>query len=221
MVKEVQVPESEVEYHRFMSDVVLHRIPDAKVYAKSSSLLMKVIYYVFLMWIWQRKFMTNYTTTIGYKVYVADWMVKREAWDVLYGVMRHEFTHMLQKEKHGVWFTWGYLFPQIFALLALGALSAIWVGPWGLMPLIFLLAALPFPAPFRSLWEAEGYTQTILVSYERRGSIDHSLVDRIKKHFTGPDYYFMNPFKSRVDKMFDKIIADIESKKIYGFFLSY
>ncbi len=221
MAQEVQVPESEVEYHRFMSEVVLKRCPDAHVYVKSSSLLMRAIYYVALMWIWQRKFMTNYTTTIGYDVYVADWMVKRGAWDVLYGVMRHEFIHMLQKKRHGAWFTWGYLFPQVLALLSLGALSAIWVGPWGLFPLVFLLALLPFPAPFRSKWEAEGYTQTMLVSYERRGSIDWAQVKRIKRHFTGSDYYFMDPRKRRIDKMFDEIAHDIESKKISGFYLSY
>jgi len=221
MTREVNVPISNTEYHRFMNDVVLRTIPEAKVFIKSSSFLMKAIYYVSFMWIWQRKFMTDYTTTIGYKVYAADWMVDQKAWGTLYGIMRHEFVHMLQKRKWGNLFTLGYLFPQIFALLAFGSISAIWLGPWGLMPLVFILALLPFPSPFRSKWEAEGYTQTILVSYERRGAIDNRMIDRIKKHFTGPDYYFMNPFKGRVDKMFEKIVSDIKSKKIIGFFLSY
>jgi len=78
-----------------------------------------------------------------------------------------------------------YLFPQCLALLSLP------YSNW------WLLALLPWPAPFRALAEARAYRRNL----ERYGQYR---MEAYVKNFTGKKYYFMLPIKGLVKKMLDK-----------------
>lgn len=220
MAREIVLPTGYDKLDDFWTNVVLKRFPDAKLYDKFGSWFMRALYIVSFMWIWQRRFMAGYTTTIKYDVYVAEDIVEQQRWAALYQILRHEFIHMLQREKHGIWFTLGYIFPQILSLLAVPSLLAIWFGPWFLLGLIPLVSLAPFPAHWRAKFEMEGYTQTLLVEYEEHGSIREGMIKRISKHFTSSDYYFMRPSKKVLDE-FNSIVLKILDKNITGFYLGY
>ena len=90
-----------------------------------------------------------------------------------------------------------YSSPQIFALLALFALGAIW-SPWFLLSLVFLLALAPWPAPGRANIELNGYTMSMAVDFWFEGSIGADEVEWIAKQFTSAPYYFMWPFRPSI-----------------------
>lgn len=221
MAKEVTFP---VGYHnldKFMSNVVSLRFPGVKVYDKSSSALMWALYVIGFMWIWNKGFMTRFHTAVGTSVYITRRSIEGKRWNGIYRTMRHEFMHLLQREKHGLKYDLSYLFPQILSVFSLTALFAIWFSNAWLFGLVFLAMLLPWPAPWRAKWEFEGYTQTMLVSYEETGKIPQSRIESIIRNFTGPFYYFMFPFKSYVTKRINDIATKIRSGKIRSFFLDY
>ncbi len=109
-------------------------------------------------------------------------------------------------------FNIGYASPQMWAVLALSALSAIWVGPWGLLGLIPLLCLLPLPSPGRRNAELRGYLMSMAVNYWRYGNVRESTKEWIVSQFTGSGYYFMWPFGkdmlARVDVALDDLKDD-------------
>jgi len=107
-------------------------------------------------------------------------------------------------------FDLGYIVPQIFAMIALGALGAFWYLPmlWCLLALLFLL---PLPSPVRAWAEFRGYTMSMAARYWRRGSIDWAYMRFVERKFTGPDYLFMWPFKGLVRRRLEKERLRIES----------
>lgn len=162
----------------------------------------------FFVRIFNKDFMTRYTTTIHPKVYFPEEKMKdaRAVWKTL----AHEWVHMVHAEATPTWwYSLKYLFPHWLALLALMSLGAIWGGPWWLLNLCWLLCLAPLPAYLRSREEVSAYAMTMAVNYWRYGHVMPSTKERLVTHFTGSNYYFMWPFRKAVVRW-----LNTEEKKI-------
>lgn len=214
MAREIQFPTCNEKLDSFMMNVVWKRDSSVRLYDKQSSALMWTIYYVSFMWIWLPDFFDNSHTTIGKKVYIKRESILLEDWGSIYRAIRHEFIHILQRDKYGFLYDFAYVFPQVLAVFSLFAILSIWFGDQWLYALVFLIFLFPIPAYWRMTFEMEGYTQTLLVEYETYGRISESSVRRIAKNFTGTMYFFMWPFGSWVRRRLEDIVDDIECGKI-------
>lgn len=166
--------------------------------------------------IFNKKFMTNYVTTIGNTIYFPnrEHVDKNEFGAV--AVLAHEIVHVQQSEKYGrIPFSLAYLFPQCLALFALGAVFAVFWLPM-LWCLLFLLFLAPLPAPWRKKFELEGYTMTLFMTNLMMKGFGHtedailtemsSQAVRINRNqFKGSMYWFMWPFGVQ-----DKLVKKIE-----------
>lgn len=161
------------------------RIPEFKLQAKNGSFFMWLIYIVSFMFLWNRRFMTGYITTIGTTVYVPGSVKNFGAAHGDVVVLKHEIQHMLDSLEHGV-VLWSlkYLFPQVLAPLCL--LGLAWWPLW-----FIALALLPWPAPWRVLAEVRGYAVTAYEWKKLGAPDDVEWYNRFKKYFTGWEYYKM------------------------------
>jgi hypothetical protein len=94
----------------------------------------------------------------------------------------HEAKHVEQYEKGGLWFMFAYIF----------LLPAIWT--------------------MRAKYEYEGYYETLVCIYHRRGRIPDYDLEWIASQFTGSAYLFMDPFPKRVMKKLLKMRNKITSE---------
>lgn len=78
-----------------------------KLVPKDKSIFMKVIYICLLMFLWNKRFFTSYTTVIGCKVYMPATFIGS---DIGALILRHEEKHMSDISKYHVWFVFSYLF---------------------------------------------------------------------------------------------------------------
>ena len=176
-----------------MVELIKKRIPGFEIGYKNENFVSKLL--GVLSWPFNRNYMKTYTTTRYPKVFFPSRQFVRDSYRSAWKILAHEYVHLWDRQKRGAWFNIGYATPQMWAVLALSALSAIWVGPWGLLGLIPLLCLLPLPSPGRRDVELRGYTMSMAVNHWRYGDVKDSTKDWIVGHFTGPDYYFMWPFK--------------------------
>jgi len=192
-----------------LENKIKEQVPSFEVRFKDESMFMKILSKILFF---NKNFMTSVTTTIGTKVYWAS----RERYEAKPGAsfrtLAHEFVHIVDFIKRPVRFVLGYLFPQIFALLALFAVLAF-ISPWFLLFLLALLFLAPLPAPFRKTAEMRGYGMSVktlnwlygyLVSTEEAA--------RYVKYFTGPSYYFMWPFKESATKEFSQWVDPLNNE---------
>jgi len=155
---------------------------------KEDSLFMKVLG---LILFFNPKFMTNYTTTIGKTVYfpTKQWLQNNE--DSAAHVLAHELVHIGDSIQATPFvFSYGYLFPQSFALMSLFALFST---NWWLLCILFLA---PLPSPARTHWELRGYAMTDATYFKSLGMF--SDMDWLAGQFTSASYYFMWPFDSDI-----------------------
>jgi hypothetical protein len=104
------------EYDKLIADMK-DEFPKFQVIDKKDSLMMKAIN-IFLKIITfgqMKTFMTHFTTTVGYRMYVSSrWLLADQV-----GVVKHERVHMRQMRRHGkIWHALSYLFlwtPCVFA----------------------------------------------------------------------------------------------------------
>lgn len=159
-----------------------NNIPGFVIIDKARSPLMKVLFYVSGMFLWNRRFMTDFTTTIGARMYTTQPIRGVNG----LALLNHELVHMQDARRltRPVFFA-AYLFPQV---LALGAFGAFWNRWW----LLALLALLPWPAPFRVWAERRGYAATFhtLLVWEAPLRIA-DVLKHMHKVFCGPSYYWM------------------------------
>lgn len=151
-------------------------------------------------------FVLRYTTTIGASCYMKGTRAENLAnpdWDTL----AHEGVHARDDHRKPVRFKLSYLFPQILALLALGAIAGIWWRP-ALWCLVALAAIAPWPAPFRVYWERRGYRMSIVCAVLERGENyvkQPAFLEWMADHFTKADYWFMGGFwpgaRRRIESM--------------------
>jgi hypothetical protein len=191
---------------------------------KRTSKLMRVLYYVSLMFLWQKKFMTGYWTTMWGAIYVPDLHLLGQQRMVAgkprnsyndYATMFHEGTHVedesnlpVPKPLRGPVWTLGYLFPQC---LALGALGAFW-SLWCLLCLGFLA---PWPAPFRVWVEQRGYGASVEAWFRMGYTLPQVGSDHLNKliddKFCGMAYYRMAWNRKRVEKWFARHLEKLEA----------
>lgn len=164
---------------------VRQRVPGFKLRSKQDSRFVKLLYLASFMFIWNRRFMTGYITTIGKTVYVPGSVEDFGSSTGDLVVLKHEMQHMLDSIEEGVvWWSLKYLFPQVLAPLCF--LGLVW---W---PLWFIALALgPWPAPWRVRAEVRGYAVTAYEWARRSGRMYIVGVDRYQKYFTSWAYYRM------------------------------
>jgi len=152
---------------------------------KSDSTLMKFIdLFLKIITLGQMKyFMTDFITTIGTTVYTPS------NWDICsagskMAIIRHERIHMRQAAK------WGKI---IFSLL-------------------YIFCPLPGGLSFfRKKFEQEAYEESLrsYLEYYGPSAFTPGLREQIIKHFTTSEYFWMWPWRSSIEKWYDKIISDL------------
>ena len=173
--------------------------PNFELINKQESTLMRCLSKLLFF---NKKFMTNFVTVIGNKVYVPTLPWNE---DNPYGaceVLSHEFVHMRDGQALGVLFKFLYLCPQILALLSV---FAVW-NPWWLLCLVFLL---PIPAPFRAYFEFRAYVVSMAVRWwllSNKTDPQYYL-----KQFTTGNYYWMFPFEKVLHKKFEQEFERIQA----------
>jgi hypothetical protein len=132
----------------------------------------------------QRRYLSHYHTVIGDTLYVP------ETWDALPDLdrvilLRHERVHLRQRRRYGA----------------------------ALMTFLYLIPLLPLGLAYgRARIEWEAYTETLRATAELRGleaARSAELRERIVSRFTGPDYGWMWPFRSAVERWYDRALAEL------------
>lgn len=134
----------------------------------------------------QDRFLTRYHTVIGNTLYVPD------SWDQLSDIdrvilLRHERVHLRQRRR-----------------LTFGGLAVIYLLPFFPLGLAYGRARLE--------WEA--YVETLRATAEllgRDAARDPVLRAQIVQRFTGPDYGWMWPFRSAVERWYDAALDAIDT----------
>ena len=171
------------------------QIPGFEILSKKESLLIKIVSKVLFF---NKKFLTNYVTTLYPKVYVPELPWREKDHVAAMATLAHEYVHLKDRKRMWLFFNFLYLFPQNLALFSLlGVFS-----PWWYLCLLFLL---PIPSPTRAWLEFRGYRMTLAVWAHflqdklDTGNFVNSIVDR---NFAGSAYYWMFPFKRYMIKKF-------------------
>lgn len=184
-----------------------------KIVRKSESWLMKLIS---LFLFFNKDFMNGYVTTIGRTIYIPNLLIGKEDTPQYKSIIAHEYVHILDSERDKL-FKLKYLFPQILSLLT------IFVTPFTLWGLLFLLFLAPIPAIWRKTYEVRAYKMSLASMYLLLKSenfddekIDKILKDQIihfNKQFVSSAYYWMWPFG--VKKELTESIHSIKSGDIF------
>ena len=189
--------------------LIAAKVPGFEVRFKNESWSQRLI--AKLVWIFNRSYLTNYTTTLYPRVYFPNReFVEKDpthAWKVL----AHEYVHLFDNKARPLVFRVRYAMPQLLALLALGAFGAFW-SLWMLFFLVALVAAAPWPSSGRTAIEMRGYTMSIAVDFwPRRVPVSTQTKMWVAQHFTGWDYYRMCPSQTKVLQKIDEACKRMES----------
>jgi hypothetical protein len=201
-------------------DVISHVkyfAPDFKTILKSQSRMHKVIGWL-LSKFGNTGYMTKFWTTIGQTVACpsgCDTGATLDEWMVMF----HEGKHASDSTKIGsIPFGCIYLFPQIIGFLgiayALALIPLLLLGAplsllWGLLALLCLA---PLPAPGRALLELRGYTVTLAIDFWSNSIQDEDeYINWLVTQFTGPNYYYMFPFKTFVKGYFKSKLEELKT----------
>lgn len=131
-----------------------------------------------------KAFMTSFHTTIGNKLYVA------RSWRDLsdYGkaaLLRHERVHLRQQKRYTM-----ALYSMMYLLL------------------------LPTVLTFRAMLEREAYEESMRAKMEYWGpdSFTEPAREAMVKHFISGEYFWMWPFKKRVERWYDRVVEELRKK---------
>jgi hypothetical protein len=139
----------------------------------------------------QDRYLSEYHTVLGDTLYLP------EAWDHMSDaarlvLLRHERVHLRQRRRYTL------------------------VG----MAIIYLLPIFPVGLALgRALLEWEAYVETLRATAEvyGPGALESpSLREGIIRRFTGPDYAFMWPFRSQVERWYARAVAEIRATERLG-----
>lgn len=166
---------------------------------KSESWLMRAIGAV--LYFFNPAFMVYYTTTIGSTIYFPDGYVAEHPNEAA-RTLAHEGIHLRQAKRVGrLRFSLAYLFPQVLALLSLGAAAAFWWAP-AILFLGFLVFLAPWPAPWRVRYEREAYFVSIVCDIVNGWNVkDSGYVDYMVGHYCGWGYYKPAWRRSKIREM--------------------
>lgn len=177
-------------------EVIEEDIPGFELLVKEESSLMKTLN-VFVK-LFNPVFMSDFITTMNTKVYAPRHYIEKRH-DRLWRILAHEWWHLREaKRVSSVVQGTLYLLPQLLAPLALLSVLAVWLGPWWLLNLAWLVCAAPLPAWFRAKEELAAYTVSLATDYWSYDAVHELDIEYYAKQFYGPNYYFMWPFKSWV-----------------------
>lgn len=169
----------------------------------------KVLYYT-VIWMFNRKFMTHYTTTMGTELHFPNqqWFVDNQ--NSVARILAHELVHLRNHKKQGLAVAWlSYFFPQNLGFLALPALGGFWI-PELFWFLLFLLALAPFPAYWRMEEEMSAYRMTIAFQYWADGGMHPNYIGVFADHFVKSQYYFMWPFRKQVEARLGRYLREVQ-----------
>jgi hypothetical protein len=156
-----------------------------------------------LVWIFNRTYMTQYTTTL----YPIVWFPSRALYvnrpQVSFMILAHELVHLQDTKDSPIWFRLGYVFPQALTLLAfLAAIPvAFLAGWWALVPVVTgILLLVPWPAPWRVATELRGYGMSLALTQWRDGVVAQVALDSMVSQFVGAGYYYMSWSRASVEQ---------------------
>lgn len=205
--KQVKSP----SFNKFYEKVVQPTTPDVKIYLKDDSKFMKLLN--FFVGRFNKDFMTTYITTIGSSIYFPKAALEVED-ESATETLAHEWIHVRDRQRLGILFFLGYLFPQFFALLALLGFFGFLFKPMFLM-FLFVLFLAPLPAPFRMMFEVKAFRITKLFAKHFYGISDLKFVeDWVTELMTKNAYYYAWPFEKAVRERFSNEQA-LESEADY------
>jgi hypothetical protein len=139
----------------------------------------------------QSEFLTHYHTVLGNRLYTPDsWVTAAEVDRVI--VLRHERVHLRQRRRYGFF----------------------------LMAFLYLFPILPLGLAYgRARLEWEAYEETLrataeLCGIDRARSIE--LRARIVGRFTGGAYGWMWPFRTQVERWYDRALAELSQTERFA-----
>lgn len=182
-------------------------VPDFEIISKPKSRLHR---FIGKLLFFNKGYMTSFYTTIRNKTARPLGGYSRDEWVTIL----HEGMHALDSSRmHGIFEFW-YLMPQLLGVFGIifGLLGALlWPGFfWGMF---FLLFSAPIPALGRAWLEFRAYKINVItyrVLYSGIPDILNDILNHYVTEFTGPNYYFMFPFKKTIRRRFDKWAERIE-----------
>lgn len=201
-------------------------IPKFEIRYKDESWSSKVI--AVLVWMFNRDYLKRYTTTRYPKVYFPSRRFIEDSPLSATKILYHEFVHMWDRKKVGVWWSWAYVMPQLLGgLLALAFVvqwfffdKSLWWVPLAVgMPMLICL--LPVPAYWRMKAEMRGYAMSMAFNFWRHGSVEGWTKEWVERSFTGSAYYFMWPFASGVKRRVEKAVSMLEAGSMEGYHASF
>jgi hypothetical protein len=125
-----------------------------------------------------RKFMTEYTTVIGWKVYVPETWPTWD-WRTRASILRHERVHMRQLRRHG------------FLLHAV----------------LYLFVPFPFLfAYYRTRFEKEAYEESLHAEVEYWGKecLTPDRRERMIRRFVREPYFWAWPWRRSIERWYDR-----------------
>lgn len=178
-----------------LAEVIRENIPGFEIKYKNESKMQR---FLSKLLFFNKEYMTEFTSVFRYKVFLPSREYVKKNPSKAFKVLAHEFVHLLDKKKRPLLFGLLYSFPQNLFVLALSALSAIWIGWPGLFGLVFLLALLPWKSRPRALLELRGYAMNLAVNAWKHGSVKPDTLGWIADTFCDWSYYKMYPKKEAV-----------------------
>ena len=175
--------DGEARYRRYL-DELHRRHPRLRLIPKSEALLQRSIgrALALLTLGGQRRYLTDYVTTIGARVYLpVGW--ERRSPEERHVTMRHEAVHLAQFARFG-------LLPMALAYLLLPL-------PVGLAWCRYRLERAAYEETLRAAAELFGPAKLVEPAFRRR----------ILRQFTGPAYAWMWPFPGAVARWYDAAAA--------------
>jgi len=139
----------------------------------------------------QSQFLTHYHTVLGSRLYIPDsWATAAEVDRVI--VLRHERVHLRQRRRYGFF----------------------------LMAFLYLVPFLPLGLAYgRARLEWEAYEETLRATAEFYGlerARGAELRARIVGRFTGGAYGWMWPFRSQVERWYDRFLAELSETEKFA-----
>lgn len=162
--------------------------PSFKLRDKRGNVLMRIIDVVLRVLTFNqlKGFLTSFTTTIGYTVYVPSaWATMSPRGQVV--VLRHEAVHMRQRKKHGF---------LLFAFLYLFCWLPVWRAKW------------------RRDFEMEAYEESLRALYDLGEDISNIVLrTRMVAHFTTAEYAWMWANEKDIEEWYDATVSKIFGEK--------
>lgn len=159
----------------------------------------------------RQDFLTDSVTTWGTTIYFPSSAWVRAHPDLAWQGLAHGLVHAHDSRRVTMpLYALSYLFPQCLALLAL-------LAPWWPSTALFLLALLPWPAPFRRHWESRASAMTLAVWFWQDRTL-HGPPEEIVYAFVGPRYYWCWPSRRAIRDDMQHWLDIIRAKRL-GLFL--